>query len=355
MSGPHVRRDEPDRDARLGLLGLDHDEEAEEAEQKRPARAGLPFVHTGLGAMALLLLLIGGTATFGSWGTLDVRLFAVYVLAAIVLHGASRHVRKAGITLRTLSWIVLAAMAVHTGVLLRVEVLVPLAALAALDLAIHGSDLSRGFLTASRLSKVLAGVATLLMAAGVAGLVLFAADGLILARLATTLVVAWALFSLLAMNRDLRTPRLLLGAAGVFSVTFLLLAAPALPYGPLLAYWALLLSVGLAVLTGAISLTRPGLDPGKVRHAQRVHPIPDPVLAPLRREVSAFVANGVGTRRLSARIETALGRDEGGRLLGALAEAQGRGTVPSRADRIRALAEVLDLDTSRYTPSEESS
>lgn len=323
---------------------------APETTGARPAV--LPWAHLGLGSLAVLLLLIGGTATFGSWGTLEVRVAMLYVLAALGLHAASRQSRRAGLPLRLGAWASLLALTVHQQVLLRAEVVVPLLALAALDITLHRAELTNEVLTASRLSKAIAAVATVVMVLALVALVLLAADGLVLARLGATVLVGWALLVVLALRPHLRTPLHLLGASGVLSVTFLLLAAPVMPFGPLLAYWVLIASMAVAVLTSTVSGTDHGLDPAKRRHAQRVHPMPDPVIAPLREDVRVFLTSGEGASQLSRRLEQALGRDENGRLLPALSEARAKGTVPSRADRARALAELLEIDIERYRTEE---
>lgn len=328
--------------------------EGPDAADAEPGRRAPPLVHLALAGAALVILLIGGTITFGSWGTLDVRLAMLYVLAAVGLHVASRYAPRGGLALRVGAYLTLVAMTVHTQVLLRPEVLVPLLALGGLDVALHRSELTREIIRAGRLAKVLAGLSTLVMIVLVGTLVVLAADGLILARTIATVVVAWGLVTVFALRPHLRTASNLLAGAAVFAVTFLLLTAPVIPFGPLIAYWTLVVAVALAVVTSTVTHTGPGTHPNKVRHAQRVHPMPDPVIAPVREEVRRYLATGEGAGRLSRRVEAALGRDERGRLVAALAEAQAKGTVPSRNDRIRALAELLELDPTRYQRTEEN-
>lgn len=301
-----------------------------------------PLIHLALAGLALLVLLIGGTVQFSTWGSVQVRLVTTYALAAIVLHGASRY--TGGLWLRGAAWLTLAGGAIHSGVLLRPEVLGPLAALGALDLTIHRSQVTRTVVEVSDLARIVAGLATLAGIVLVGALVLLASDALILARLTVTVLVAWAIVVAFSMRPEVRDIPTLLGGAGAFSITFLLLAAPVLPFGPLLAYWAIVGAVALAVVTGAFTTTDDVLDDDVHVHHQAVRSLPDPVIHRTREQVRQYLSTGTGARELSRRIETALGRDERGRLLPALAEAQARGSRPSRKDRTAALAELLDVD-----------
>lgn len=302
-----------------------------------------PFVHVVLAGAALLALLIGGTATFGAWGSIGVRRAALYALAAIAMHGASRYAGEASVHLRVGAYVVLAALTVDERVLFRVEVLAPLAALAVADLVIHRADLSRPRIQAGTAAKLIAGLATLGLVGLLTTLVLLASERLVLVRLGATVLIAWVLVTLFALRPATRRPEALLVGAGAFSIGFVLLAAPVLPFGPLLAWWAIITAGALAVLTGTVTHSGPGLAPETRRHAQRVASMPDPLLAPLAEDVRRFIETGDGGRALSQRIEHALGRSENGNLLPALSGAQSKGARPSRGDRTRALAELLQV------------
>lgn len=302
-----------------------------------------PLLHLALAGLTLVVLLIGGRAQFSTWGSVQVRLVATYALAAIVLHGASRYVDP-GLWLRGVAWLVLAGGVIHSGVLLRPEVLGPLAAVAALDLVIHRSQVTAEIVEIGNLARVIAGVTTLAALVLVGALILLASDPLILARLNATVLVAWGIVVTFSMRPGVRDIPTLLAGAGAFSVTFLLLTAPVLPFGPLLAYWAIIGSVALAVVTGAFTTTEDVLDDDVHLHRQAIRSLPDPVIHGTREQVRQYLSTGTGSRQLSRRIETALDRQEDGRLLPALAEAQARGSHPSRKDRAAALAELLDID-----------
>lgn len=307
-----------------------------------PSTQDPPLIHLALAGLTLLVLLIGGTAQFSDWGSVQVRLVATYALAAVVLHAASRY--TGGLWLRGLAWAVLAAGTIHSGVLLRPEVLGPLAAVAALDLVIHRSQVTTKVVEVGNLARIIAGLSTLAAIVMVGGLILLASDPLVLARLSATVLVAWGIVVTFAMRPDVRDIPTLLAGAGAFSVTFLLLTAPVIPFGPLLAYWAIVGSVALAVVTGAFTTTEDVLDDDVRVHHQAVRSLPDPVIHGTREQLREYLSTGTGARELSQRLESALGRDEQGRLLPALAEAQARGSRPSRKDRQAALAELLNLD-----------
>ncbi len=307
-----------------------------------PTAQDPPLIHLALAGITLLVLLIGGSVQFSTWGSVQVRLVATYALAAVVLHGASRY--AGGLWLRGLAWATLAGGAVHSGVLLRPEVLAPLAAVAALDLAIHRSQVTAKVVEVGNLARIVAGLTTLAAIILVGVLVLLASDPLILTRLTTTVLVAWGIVVIFAMRPDVRDIPTLLAGAGAFSITFLLLTAPVLPFGPLLAYWAIIGSVALAIVTGTFTTTEDVLADDVRVHHQAVRALPDPVIHRTREQVRQYLSTGADARELSRRLEAALGRDEDGRLLPAMAEARARGSRPSRTDRQAALAELLDLD-----------
>lgn len=303
-----------------------------------------PLVHLGLLAAVTMLLLIGGTVTFGDWGTVPVRLVALYALGAILLHAVSNYVPQGSLFVRGGAWAIVLAAPLHITPLLRPEVMLPAAALAGLDLALH--------CTAARTDldvppgtggKVVAAVASLAAIVLLGLLVPLAQGALVLTRLGVVILTGWALVGVLAMRPALRTRLTLLGAAGTFSLTFLLLAGPVIPFGPLLAYWVLILSVTLAIVTATFTQSGDPVPAGQARHEQTVRALPDPILAPLAERVQRFIETGQGARALSRRIEAALDRDEDGTLLPAMCEAQAHGTRPSRGDRRNALAELLDV------------
>lgn len=312
-----------------------------------------PLVHLGLLGGVALLMLIGGEATFGSWGTVGVRRLGLYALAAILVHGASRYAPTGRLAIRGAAWLILLGSTLDLTPLLRVEVLVPVAATGAVDLALARTEAQVDLdVPPGTGAKVVAGVTTLAAIVLVGVLIPLAQDALVLSRLSAVVLTGWALVSVLALRPALRTPMTLLGAAGALSVSFLLLAAPVLPFGPLLAYWVAILSVTAAVLTATFTRSDEPIDPALVRHEQTVRPLPDPVLAPLTERIRSFVESGRGARALSRRVEAALDRDEDGTLLPAMCEARARGTKPSRTDRRAALAELLDIDPARLEVDE---
>ncbi len=307
-----------------------------------------PLVHLALLGGVFLMLTIGGTVTFGSWGTFPVRTSAYYLASAIVLHAISRYVPRAGLAVRAMAWGVLVAMTLHVQSLLRPEVLLPLAAVATVDLVVHRTELTSDTqMPAGTAAKVIAGITSLAAIGLVTALVILARDAQVLTRLGAVVLIGWALTTVLALRPATRTPVTLLAGAGAFSISFLLLAGPVLPFGPLIAYWVAVLAVTAAVLASTFSHSQEAFDPDRQRHNQRVRPLPDPVLAPLAEHVRTFLKTGSGARELSTRVEAALDRDEGGRLISAMCEAQAKGTRPGRADRTRALAELLEIDLSQ--------
>lgn len=302
-----------------------------------------PIVHLGLAALAASLLIVGGQAELGSWGSVALAPLAGWILAATLVHGVAVHLPRGGTVGRGLAWGVAAASTLHLTTLLRVEVLAPLLLAAAVDLALAsrgteapgGPDPDPG-------GKAVAGTATLAALVLAAVIVPLAQSPSIALRLTATVAVGWACLTGLAVYPHLRSPAAYLGAAAATSLAFLLLAAPLLPFGPLLAYWVLVGSVGLAVVAAAYERVDPTIAPERVRHEQTVDPIPDPVLAPLADAVERFVATGRGAPELSDRVARATEQGEGDRLAArtrALADGE-----PTADDRARALAELLDVD-----------
>lgn len=307
-----------------------------------------PLVHLGLLAGVAVLLLIGGNVTFSDWGRVPVRTVGLYALGGILLHAASRYLSRGGLVLRGIAWLTAVGGALHLSPLRRPEVIVPLVALAAVDLALARSKATAELeVPPGALEKGIAGLASLAALVLLAVLVPLAQDALVLTRLGAVVVIGWALVAALAMRPAARTPVTLLGAAGAFSLAFLLLAGPVIPFGPLLSYWVAVLAVSLAVITATFTRSDPSFTEDQRRHEQTVRALPDPVLASLAERVRRFVESGQGAEALSRRVESALDRDEDGTLLPAMSEARARGTHPSRADRREALAELLGLDPDR--------
>jgi len=303
-----------------------------------------PIVHLTLLAAVGVALLIGGMMTFQSWGTLPVRPFAGYLALAIGLHGASRLVDRGSLELRGVAWAVVALMPVHLTTLLRPEFLVPVVALAIVDLVQHRQAATADLeITAGALGKGIAGLATVAAIAIVGVLVPLATTPLVLARLAIVTIVGWALISAFSLRPAIRQPVPSLAAAGAFGVTFVLLAGPVLPYGPLLSYWVTVLAVAVAVLVATFDGSREPLDAEHTKHEQTVRSLPDPVLAPLADRIHAFLARGENRRDLSRRIEDAISEDHGGRLLDELTHENAIGRETSQ-QRLEALAEALDVD-----------
>lgn len=307
-----------------------------------------PLVHLGLLSGITLLFAIGGQITFGDWGSVPVRRVALYALVATLLHASSSYLGRGKLAVRGATWLVVLAAPLDLAPLLRPEVLVTVAAVAAVDLAIARQEVSVDLdVDPGTGGKIVAALASLAAIVLVGVLLPLAQDALVLTRLATVILVGWALVGVLAMRPALRTPLTLLGAAGALSLAFLLLAAPVLPFGPLLAYWTAILSVSAAVLTASFTRSDDPVAPEHRRHEQTVRPLPDPVLAPLAERIRRFIETGQGGQALSIRIEAALDRDEDGRLLPALCEARATGERPTRLDRRAALARLLDVDPDR--------
>lgn len=304
-----------------------------------------PLVHLGLTAAALVLLLIGGEITFSDWGTVPARWLALYGLAATSLHAASRSVQRYSLTLRGMAWSLALGSTLHLDPLFQLEVLLPIAAIGFVDLALHRTQaLADTELPPGTGGKAIAGAASLTALILLAILIPLAQTLLILFRLGVVILTGWGLITALALQPSTRTPTTLLGAAGALSITFLLLAAPILPYGPMLAYWVLVLSVTLAVTTATFTEAGDPIAPEHLVHEQTVRPLPDPVLAPLAERIRRFIESGHGAQPLSQRLEDALNRDAGGTLLSAMSQARAHGTHPSRRDRRAALAELLEID-----------
>lgn len=308
-----------------------------------------PVAHLGLAAVAGVLFLLGGQARLGDWGQVALRPLAGYVIAAVSLHAASHYVPQ-GAWARGAAWTVLLASTLHLSPLLRAEVLVPVAAAGVIDLLLHRrADEASWGAPATRKGKTVAGAATVATLILLAWLMLVARDALVLTRLGLVVGTAWALVATIALRPSLGTPKLLLGAAGTFSVVFFFLAAPVLPYGPLLAYVALVASVSLAILVATFKSTGPALAKHLARHEQTVRTLRDPHVAPLATRLERYLETGHGASTVSHRVEALLGRDEGGSLVPRLVEAHATGEA-TREDRITVLSSLLGEDVLEMEP-----
>lgn len=299
------------------------------------------FVHVGLLGVVFIVLLIGGQATLGSWGMVPVRSLSLFLLAAIVTHGASNLLPRGQTAARAGAWGILVASTLFFEPLLRAPVVVPILVLGTVDVAVHRRGLDVGEVPAGARGQAIAGVTTVVMLVLIAVLMVISRDGLVLARLGGAVVVAWLLVSVIALRPGLRSPLVLLGASGLVSVAFLFLAAPVLPYGPVLAYLVLVGSMALAVFASVSVGVQAAWGAGHVRHEQTVEVLPDPALSSLSARVERFVASGRGGEALSVRVEEALGVQEGGRLLGRAVRAQAGDQDPSVEHREEALVRLL--------------
>lgn len=302
-----------------------------------------PIVHLGLASIAVAMLVVGGRYQLGSWGAIGLRATAVWLATATIVHGLARTLPRGNRVVRGLAWGLAIASTLHQTALLRPQVVLPLALAGTIDVLLVAEGTAEERLDPDTAGKAVAGVATLAALVGVAILLPLSADASVGMRLSATILVAWASVTALALAPHLRTPARYLAAAGATSVAFLLLAAPVLPFGPLLGYWVTVLTVAVAVLAATYGGTREEIDPERARHEQHVHPIPDPVLAGLADRVDRFVETGNGGPELSRRIEAALDRDDDGRLLGQAVQTRADGATPDRRARTNALRDLLDV------------
>lgn len=312
-------------------------------------RTNPPFVHVGLLGIVLILFLIGGQATLGSWGLVPVRPLAVFLLAAIVLHAASSYLPRGQLAARGSAWAVLASSTLFFAPLLRAPVVVPILALGALDAFIFRRGLALDEVPAGAKGRAIAGVATVAMLVLVGLLMVASRDALVLARLSGTVLAAWSIVAGLALRPAHRTPLTLLGGAGALSVVFFFLARPVLPYGPVLAYLVLVASMALAVLASLPARTHRALGQDHTLHEQTVTVLHDPALPSLAARVERFLVSGRGQETLSVRLEEALGEDEEGTLLERAVQARSATGESSMEQRAEALARLLQArrDTTR--------
>lgn len=303
-----------------------------------------PIAHLVVLAALAVAFLIGGRVTFRPWGTVAVRPLVGYATLATLVHASSRWITEHALAVRGLAWLIVASMPLHLTTLLRPEVLGPVVALAIVDLARHRAGLQvDGEVPAGTAGKAVAGLSTLAFLAILAVLVPLAKTTGILIRLGLVTATGWALVSLFALRPGTRTPGSLLAGSAAFALTFALLAGPVLPFGPLLTYWATILAVAAAVVTATVSAADEPVREEHRVHEQTVRSLPDPALAPLAERVGEVVAGG-DAEAFSRRVEAALDRDEGGRLVAAEARRFEDRGLPEPVARRRALASLLDVE-----------
>lgn len=304
-----------------------------------------PIAHLVLLAGLALAFLVGGRIAFASWGRAPVRPLVAALAVAVLVHAASRFVPRHGLTLRSLAWLIVATVPLYVTPLLRVEVLVPVVAIGIVDVAQHRAGATvDADVPAGALGKGIAGLATVGLVAILAVLVTLAKSTGILVRLGFVAAAGWGLISVFALRPSTRTPWTLLGAAGAFSLTFALLAAPVVPLGPLMTYWVAIVAVLAAVLTATVTGTETGVREGHRVHEQTVRTLPDPVAARLADRVHEVVTGTSDAEGLSRRVEQAIDRPADGRLLDERArELREQGLAPHRARRA-ALADLLDVE-----------
>lgn len=269
-----------------------------------------PVLQLALLALTAWMSLIGGTITFGTWGDLDVRLAGAYVIPALALHAWSS--LRPRMWPRALAWGLVFAMCVHSQVLLQPVLLATLGLLAILDLGLHSARVPRS--QASPAARAVAGL-TVLAAVGILFVLYQVATFDALTRLGATTVLGAALVVACALYPAMRAPQRLLPALGVYYLAFVLMAAPILPFGPAIAWWFLCASVFLGAVVAARHVSGHELPPAQRRHEHVVSHLPDPFLAAEADAIERFLASGAGARDLSRRVEAALGRDDGGKLL----------------------------------------
>lgn len=304
-----------------------------------------PVAHLAVLAGLAVAFLIGGRITFEAWGTVAVRPLVAYATLATVVHAASRWTDEHALAVRSVAWLVLASMPLHLTTLLRPEVMVPLVALGVTDLVQHRAELDMpDRVPAGAGGKAVAAMATLALLAILVVLVPLATTPGVLVRLGLVAAIGWGLVTLYALRPATRTPGVLLAGAGTFALTFALLAGPVVPLGPLATYWATIAAVTAAVLTATVAGSDDALREEHRIHEQTVRSLPDPTLVPLADRVREVVVGSADTTAFSRRLEAALDREAGGRLLDARARELVDAGVPEPIARQRALADLLDVD-----------
>jgi hypothetical protein len=303
-----------------------------------------PIAHLVLLALMTLAFVVGGRVAFASWGQAPVRPLIGYLALAVIVHAASRFVPRHSLAVRSVAWLTVAIAPLHLTTLLRPEVLLPVIAFGLVDLAQHRAGRTmEAEVPAGSLAKGIAGLATVGLVVILAVLVTLAKSTAILGRLGLVAAAGWGLVTVFALRPATRTRWTLLGGAGTLALTFALLAAPVLPFGPLLTYWTAIAAVLVAVATATVTETDPEIREGHRVHEQTVHELPDPVAAPLAERVHQVLTGG-DARSLSHRVEQALDRPADGQLLERrIRQLQEEGLPAHRARRV-ALADILDVD-----------
>jgi hypothetical protein len=295
----------------------------------------MPLVHIVLLVPVALGLVVGDTLTLGSWGALDVRLAALYLLPALLLHAWASAARR-GLAPRLGAWAIVAAMCVHTGVLLQPPVLAAVALGALLDAALHRAEAAAPRRErASPGARMAAGLIGLLAVLALALLARFATPDAAL-RLGLAALLAAALAVAAVLSPGLRAPARLLPALGLYYLAFALGAAPVLPFGPALAWWLLCGSLCAGAALAARHVRGPDLPPAARRHEHVVQALPDPLLAADVAAVQRYLASGDGAQPLAERVARASGEP-------AMQQRVLRLAHGSQAERERALREALGL------------
>jgi hypothetical protein len=285
---------------------------------------------------------VGGTLTIGSWGDFDVRLAMVYLLPAIALHAWGCYLGRGGLAAKGAAWVLVGAMCFSSGVLFRVTVLAMVAFLAALDLALHARTAPASQRPRAPLRARLAAAVILLAALGGVALLWQFTTFEASVRLGAAVALAAALGVAAALRPALRAPQLLLPALGGFYLFFVLVAAPIIPFGPLVAWWLLCGALLLAAIVALRHVSGPEAPWGLTKHEHAVAALPDIALQATARDVERWLARGDGEEALAQRIEAATGKPvRGSSLREALA---GMGVeAPQRADREQALRRILEM------------
>ncbi|HEV8361584.1 MAG TPA: hypothetical protein VGR28_14140 [Candidatus Thermoplasmatota archaeon] len=296
-----------------------------------------PWVHVLLLFLGLWAMVVGGTVTVGSWGDFDVRLAMVYLIPAIALHAWGSYLGRGGVVAKAAAWLLVGWMCVASGVLLRAVVLLAVGLVAALDLALALKSAPRAERQRAplKLRAAAAGIAVAALA-GVALLAQFA-NFEPAVRLSVAVIVLAALAIAATLRSALRAPQKLLPALGVYYVFFAFVAAPVLPFGPLVAWWALI----LLLLAGALVAARHVLGAEApwhlAPHEQGVVALPDPAVAATANDVDLYLQHGDHADALAERVAHATGKPAS-----TLTKLARKGTPAQREAALRDLLELTD-------------
>lgn len=298
---------------------------------------GVPIVQFTFLALMVWVFLVGGTITFGTWGDVDARLMAGYLIPALALHAWSGW--RPRLWPRVAAWALVFVMLVHTGTLVQPLVLATLGLLAALDLGLHASKVPRSRVSVAARA---AAAGTGLIAFGLLVFLYQFATFDAMMRLGATTILGAALVIACALVPAMRAPQRLLPALGVYYLAFVLMAAPVLPFGPAIAWWFLCASVFLGAIVAARHVSGTELPEGQRKHEHVVSHLPDPFVAADANMVEEFLATGAHTQALSERIEAARGLEPTGKALREAVREVG-GKRPGREHRTHALRHLLEM------------